>query len=376
MSQRNNDTDSFYGWIRGNKYSVYIAVFCAVLPLVAPLFIELVYKLLVKTGGIGNSYWKSLLEHQFLFQAVNIFFIIFALYKLTRMKFSQDRTREREKKLHQYVTDTFGPNSSLARNSEENLFKRINTGLKQFYYSWVCVWSIWLIMYIIKLIYTFYQVNEELYCKGTEYTLLFRIDNFLENTLNMIGSCVMFFIYMDITVSTVNVGTLTGKRHSNLQVGVFCMIFIGTLISIVDLFSIIGCTDYDKTQFYLRLYIGLIASIAIMAVLGRLNTSYLQIPQPFMMSLYLYASVQIFYPLVYKMSNAKDDYYIYFLTPYLTICLDVLAFLGKVALLLVLLWIAKKNRFLFFLLHKANSLSDASFMIDQFNKFYGNGSME
>lgn len=368
MNRIDDNTDSFYGWIKENRYSNFLAVFCAVIPLLAEPFLGLFQNRFLWPEEEWGNYWKKLFEYQILFQVVNILFISYALYKLTRMRFLQVRTVDRENRLHKYVTDTFGPNSTLARNTSEDLFKRINTGLKQFYYSWVSVWSIWLIMYIIKMIYTFYRVNQEVFCKGNNYEFLFRFNGFLENFLNMIGSFVLFFIYMDITVSTVKVGTLTGKGHSNLQIGIFTMIIIGTCISMVDFFSIIGCADYDKTQFFLRLFIGIIASISIITVLGRMNTSFLQIPQSLMMCLYLYAAIQMFYPIVYKMNNG--NYYIPFVTSYLMTCLNLFVFGGKIALFLVLLWIAKKNRFLFFLLHKANSLSDASFMLSRFNKSY------
>lgn len=184
----------------------------------------------------------------------------------------------------------------------------------------------------------------------------------------MLGSFVLFFIYMDITVSTVHVGTLTGKGRGNLQIGVFFMILIGTTFGLIDLFSIVGCADYDRTQFFLRLFIGVIASMSIIMVLGRLNTSYLKIPQFLMMCLYLYATVQMLYPLVYTTSSGH--FYVEFVTPTVTIVLNLLVFCGKVTLLLVLLWIARNNRFMFFLLHKANSLSDSTFMIRRFNKYY------
>lgn len=378
MRQTNDYKDSFYGWVKSNKYPIWPSVFCAFIPLITDQVIGLVKEsssipVASSGGSFTMSYVYYMLEYQIPFQFVNILFIIFALYKLATMKFLQTEDSEKEKKLHEYVTDTFGENSTLARNTPGDLFRRINTGIKQFYYSWVCVWVIWIIMYIIKSIYSFYQINQKLFadellCGCSDYKFLFRIDNFFENSLNMLGSFVLFFIYMDITVSTVHIGTLTGKGRGNLQIGVFFMIMIGTIIEFVDLFSITGCADYDRTQFFLRLFIGIIASMSIITVLGRLNTSYLKIPQFLMMCLYLYATVQMLYPFVYK--TYTGDYYAPFITPRVSIGLNFLAFCGKVTLLLVLVWTAKKNRFMFFLLHKANSLSDSSCMIRRFNKYY------
>lgn len=379
MAQTSEYKDSFYGWAQTNRYFIYLSIFCAFVPLITEQLMGWIkgqpVSQAVPSPHVSHemSYLISMLEHQIPFQFVNILFITFSLYKLARMKFLQVESPEKEKKLHEYVTNLFGENSTLARNTPGDLFKRINTGIKQFYYSWVIVWVIWLIMYIIKSVYTFYLINQELYNKFlytgcSDGQMLFQIENFLENNLNMLGSFVLFFIYMDITVSTVHVGTLTGKGRGNLQIGVFFMILIGTTFGLIDLFSIVGCADYDRTQFFLRLFIGVIASMSIIMVLGRLNTSYLKIPQFLMMCLYLYATVQMLYPLVYTTSSGH--FYVEFVTPTVTIVLNLLVFCGKVTLLLVLLWIARNNRFMFFLLHKANSLSDSTFMIRRFNKYY------
>ena len=207
-----------------------------------------------------------------------------------------------------------------------------------------------------------------------------------------------------------------------------------------------------------------------MAVLGRLNTNFLNIPQWMMISLYLYAAIQVVYPITYdpyyfrpdkqneiatlknglrdndscymtelKYTNRKDTLYYISIqrttdskpdtimsqgVNYLTTCdsfnlkgyicytvpsnkicqlsknkknaeeikkyrsiikkkeklfpyIDILemllfyfALLGKAFLFSVLLWVNRRNRFLFFLIHKANTLSDSEIMLRRFNKYY------
>ena len=46
------------------------------------------------------------------------------------------------------------------------------------------------------------------------------------------------------------------------------------------------------------------------------------------------------------------------------------ALIGKGCLCLVLCWVNQKNRFLFFLIHKANTLSDSEVMLQRFNRHY------
>ena len=50
---------------------------------------------------------------------------------------------------------------------------------------------------------------------------------------------------------------------------------------------------YQEIQYGLRLVISIVGCISLMAVLGRLNTNYLNIPQWMMFALYLYAAVQM-----------------------------------------------------------------------------------
>ena len=45
------------------------------------------------------------------------------------------------------------------------------------------------------------------------------------------------------------------------------------------------------------------------------------------------------------------------------------SFFGKVCLLLMIRWIAKQKRFLFFLVQKANCMSESSFMLRDFIKY-------
>lgn len=360
--ERKHEADNFFSWVRHEKFAIGLAVFCALFPILSEFKWE---KLLVTSESIEPDsflyYVQHIIKNQHQYQIVNILFIFIILFMLTRMKILLSKDHEKVEKLHEYVKNKFGENSTLARNTPEVLFNRINTAIEQFYFSWVSVWTVWLIMYIVKFIFTMYSFQQ----LDLTSQMLFRVDNLLENSLNLIGSFILFFIYMDITVSTVRVGTLTDNGRNTMHVGVFTLILIGTIFFTIDLFSLfLEMSNYHYTQFFLRLCIGIIASMSMMSVLGRLNTSYLRIPQSLIMCLYLYATIQMLYPLTYRGEPFLPS------TELLNDVLGILAFLGKGCLILVLQWITKENRFLFFLIHKANSLSDSNAMLRQFNKYY------
>lgn len=399
------DPNSFGSWFRHEKYVIILTLFCALMPIIisedsgrilASLGIGTDEDDYTLIGVIGRIF-----KYDLQYQIANILFILAALIVLSKMKFIQEKDDEKIKNLHEYAKSTFGQNNTLARNTQEALFARINAGIKQFYYSWVSVWIIWLTMYIVKLVFSIYQASGD-YLTGTPIP---RIENLLENSLNLLSSFVLLFIYLDITVSTVSIGTLTGNGKKTMHVGIIFILLLGAVIFTTDLFSVfIADPLYHDIQFFLRLVIGMIATISIMAVFGRLNTSYLKIPQLLIMCLYVYAAIQMFYPLTYRpeKESSQTTQMIYVQTKSSLISIhgknhsdvpspqkgkgakepdykkigalegiqNTIAFIGKGCLLLVLVWISKGNRFMFFLLHKANSLSDSDAMLRRFKKLY------
>lgn len=400
------DPNNFISWFRHEKYVIILTLLCAIIPIIITEdFGRLLESVGIKTDDDDYSFIGligGIFKYRLQYQVANILFILAALIVLSKMKFIQERDEEKIRNLHEYAKNRFGQNNTLARNTPEALFARINAGIKQFYYSWVSVWIIWLTMYIVKLVFSIYQEVSGDHLAGTPIP---RIDNLLENSLNLLSSFILLFIYLDITVSTVNIGTLTGNGKRTMHVGIIFILLLGTVIFTTDLFSIfIADTLYHDIQFFLRLVIGMVATISIMAVFGRLNTSYLKIPQLLIMCLYLYATIQMFYPLTHKPEKeafqTTQPIHVQVQNSIVNIngtstadvtdtwkerndkkpkdkkkdvleeIQNTIAFIGKGCILLVLLWISKQNRFMFFLLHKANSLSDSDFMLRNFKKSY------
>lgn len=83
-----------------------------------------------------------------------------------------------------------------------------------------------------------------------------------------------------------------------------------------------------------------------------------------MIGLYLYEAVQMLYPLAYD-RNIQIPY-----QKGIEKTMYAFSFFGKVCLLLMIRWIAKQKRFLFFLVQKANCMSESSFMLRDFYKIY------
>lgn len=392
-------TDDFYSWLRKEKFTIVLALVCAFIP-----FLEHIGKLFPGE----NKFFLS--GH--LLEVTNLVFIFVTLSLLIHTDFLINRDGNKKVYLYQYVHKTFGVNCELYRYGDESLFHRMNVGIKQFYYSWIGVWCIWLVLYINNLTYSFLEEWD------SEVGFWFHhVNGFIENTLNLMNSCVLFFIYMVITMSTVNSGNPNDSRKS-MHIGVVCLIFIFAIVLLVDLYSFFIRQEesYAQIQFALRVFIGIVAAISLMAVVGRLNSSFLDVPQWLMIGLYLYAAVQMLYPFTYEKWESGEnkvvmveDTYLQtdslvvqgeqiskelYISPRCVKSNDVIAvekneketllwqedlkknilygisFFGKICLFLMIRWIAKKKRFLFFLIQKAHSLSESTAMWRDFYSVY------
>lgn len=468
---RTNYTDDFSAWLRKDKFTILSGFIFALLPNI----LGIVKQILPNIRFYDNLIWDVLyynLQH-----IVNIGILLWFFIMLTRRSFLMTSDDEKEGSLHEYVKMQFGESSTLAQNTPHNLYERLREGVKQFYYSWMAVWGVWLILYILIFVFSVYKYliarsKGDLIIDLSDMSL-FRMESLLENFLNLVNSFILLFIYLVITVSTVRVGRLAPGSHRVMHSSIAILVFIGAGCFFIDMFSLsqsISGEAYQQIQYYLRLVIGIIAAISFMAVLGRLNTNFLNIPQWMMISLYLYAAIQVAYPITYdpyyfrpdkqneiatiknglrdndscymtelKYTNRKDTLYyisiqrtadskpdtimsqgvnyqttcdsfnlkgyICYTVPSNKICqlsknkkndeeikkyrsiikkkeklfpyIDILemllfyfALLGKAFLFSVLLWVNRRNRFLFFLIHKANTLSDSEIMLRRFNKYY------
>lgn len=363
------DNAGFYYWLRHERFTISLALLCACLPLVLQFVgsIDFPLGLLIQNN----------IDHIYTF--CNVLFICVSLWVLTRKPSLISRETDKSYRLYKYVQRKL-PDSRIAQYEQRALFRRMDLSIKQFYYSWVVIWLIWLIMYIAK-----FACNVTLESVGV-YTLPYA--HFFENTLNLLNSFTMFFIYMVITISTVSSSSEDNMKQ--MHMAVIILIFIGVCCVLADFYTLFFyknyIQDYYEYQFYIKMFIGFIASISMMAVLGRLNSSYLDVPQWLIVCLYFYAAVQMLYPLIFMedvvagLKGAQLPDTLMGVKGFLngmTHMLYFSAFIGKICLFLIIRWIMEKKRFLFFLIHKAHSMLEAEDMLKEFNRYYeGNGEEE
>lgn len=423
---RTYSKDSFYGWLIHEKFSVGLAIFCAFFPILLTSDLGF-FK--VKNAPDTTIAWICKIIYTYPFQVANILFVFVALILLAKINLLIDNDEEKTERLFYYVKEVFGENSTLAQYEPKDLFDRLRIGIQQFYFSWIAVWTIWLALYIVKFVLCIYnehfEQSTQVVAMGCNNEQLFRLGNLLENSLNLLNSFIILFIYLVITIATVRAKTLANTNLRSMSIGFCFIVLLGILYFAVDVFSLfsLNTTDYNALQFKIRFFIGIVATVSLMALLGRFNTNYLDIPQWLMMCMYLYAAIQMLYPythsrnttealpntinvsynainishstinvsydvmnvpqdtikdlrkVVKTLQNATDDSRGAINTsqrPHgdMSQTLFVVAFMGKIGLFFVLRWIAQRKRFLFFLLHKGHTLSDANAMLRKFNKYY------
>lgn len=358
--------DGFYHWLKSQKFTIILSILCACIPFIIPS-IEV---------DSNFSFISKITNNGYLFNICNIIFILITLFSLTRSNFLINKEADKSSRLFKYVKDKLGGNSHMYHYGEQVIFHRMDLSFKQFYYSWIVIWVIWLIMYIGQLIHKLSENQFDNY--------VFYNECLFENTLNLVNSFALFVIYMVITIYTVNTFSIKENRNQ-MHTAIICLIFIGVVLIFFDFHSPNIANgkliEYYKIQFIIRLLIGIIASISLMAVLGRLNSSFLDIPQWLIISLYFYAAIQMLYPLTLleSMTDSSSKFtdisisnkelinkYITVLTKALYVC----AFFSKILLFILIKWIMLKKRFLFFLIHKAHTLAESDNMLIDFNEYY------
>ncbi|MTK52942.1 hypothetical protein [Paludibacter sp.] len=366
-------SNEFGEWIKGQRFTVFLAIFCAILPLLINPFVRL----------LGTPHFLSIIAKDdylgmYIYDICNIMFIVAGLLVVTSSNFLlNSKDYDKAERLTRYVQDKFGSGSSLYLEGREALYQRMSKGCKQFYYSWVVVWIVWLILYIGKLIFII-RMDHFSYSPGLNSIDLYKIQGLFENICNLINSGAFFFIYLVITISTVKQAV---PNHSLKEMHryIIILLFLGLVCILFDFNALFvdGSKSYYLWELVIQLIISLIASISMIAVVGRLNSSFMDIPQWMILSLYLYAALQMFYPLgllnQYVSNEMVDDSSVVALQSALDIIYKgfyFCAFLGKICMLLTIKWIMSNNRFLFYSTHIAQVLAESEDMMKEFNRYY------
>ena len=350
---------TFLDWLKNNeRYDLVVAGCTLIVPIITLIlnFFSDADNALITSSRYFNF--------ELVLYACHIVFLIFALYSLGRMVIIPEY--DIKNKLYQYVANTFDSDSRIVKFRENRLYRAILTTCKQFLYSWLVIWSIWLLMYSNNFIYKLLGILDFNIVDNDYFE---RSSTLFNNTFNLANSLVFFFIYFVISESSAK-ETMNSASKKTLKDGLLALMIFIVPILFFDYYSLF-CSDYEIMQFYIKLSISIIATVSIIAVLGRLNSSFLLIPQCLIIGLYIYAAIQMLYPFLSANRYINDV----ISTAHMGRALLLVAFIGKICLYFVIRWIFHNNRFLFYIIHKSNSLYESGRMLKGFNMIVKNDDM-
>ncbi len=231
------------------------------------------------------------------------------------------------------------------QETRRRLVAGINFGVYIYFYSWLCVWALWIVMYLCRFLLSLcvdeLQVSQRILAERSQFII--------ENGLNVLTSLILICIYWVMArVGMYVLGIKSGIKYMLAEVGAFAVVAVGLFL--LELYDPIpkGEAFVVTTSIAVRLTgVGLVAAIPLMSVVGRMNSGALRINRFALNGMYLYAAVQIAIPWAQAM------------WPHLGVnhpsqpLRDILmasALIGKLFLYLVVIWTLRRHRYVYYML--------------------------
>jgi len=350
----------FWKLLKNNQRYDFVVAACTIIAMCIPPVIQMI-------NDKDIEFKKALIESIPYLFFIHIIFFIIVLYRMGKSPFILNLNKRPH--LYSYVQRTFTHTTKeqvmkqnvIAKYKEDELFNSINTTIRQFYYGWVIIWLLWLIMYVNKFIYTLLTPD----IPGVIVNpFLIKLSFLIDNGINSINSVFFLFIYFVLSESSTKETRKINKENNEmLKFGFIILAFTVISLMIMDFYSCFS-EKYATMQFWIKLVIGIIATFSIVAVFGKLNSSFLKIPQTLMLLLYIYAASQMLNPFIHKEIFGNKVYDVELLGS----ILFLVAFIGKVCLFIVIQFIFNENRFVFFILQKSDSFYSSKRMFDEFKE--------
>lgn len=269
------------------------------------------------------------------------------------------------------------------RNEEDSPlvdhFTVVRDTVKQFYYCWVVIWTLWILYYGIESI-------DRLLPDATRFTGL-QLHYAFKCVIDFSTSIVLFFLYLILNNVTVYRQKREEANPNEVRYGFMFLMMCICIVGALFLYSF--SVDDEIVAFgymmVVSLALGTFATFVFVILLGKMNSFYLQIPIVLNLFVYFYAILQIFGPLTmladgnayftHKASNGTFLYYFITLSNIrfekINIAFLMVSLFGKFCLTMVLYWIVYKFRFIYFVITKSLSLTETPEKIKVFWRYIG-----
>lgn len=355
------DIESESEWLHSEKVNIFITA-------IIPTFIAFLTALVTIIDKCKMEAAWHIMKSSIFINSMQLVIIVCTIVVIFRIRRKILITKAKRLRLTSYIKEK----CNLRDQSEENVNYTLDvTGkiLKQFYYAWIALWTIFFIYYSGSLCFAILKsVDFNCYSKGLQIL----IENGYNNLFNYLSSTAMFVLFIILNSTTVSLHER--KTGRGLISAVLFIVFFGCTILLPTLFSFSLCwMSYFKMQLLISIILGIYSAFSFVLVLGKLNSD-LQIPRYIFYWLYMYALMQTFQFLFTFISINKLYCWgtFYDFPHYLEVfemTFQYITLIGKVSLSLTLLWIAYDSKIIHFVIEQSQAITELTYRKDVFRTY-------
>lgn len=377
-------------WLRSEKVNIFITAFVS--PLLA--LIGTIVKAIIQNENLILTITDTIKKEWFIdsMQLLTIVCTILVTYRLRR---SIRVTKLKKRRLFTYIREKCNLRNQCVANVNSSLHI-VEKTMTQFYYAWIILWTVFFIYYGCSLCFHLFDEIKIFFIDENKKIF---IQNGFNNFFNYLSSTIMLVLF--IILNSVTVSLKDRRNRNGLVSSVIFIVFFGCVILFPTLYSFsLYSWSYLKLQLFISFILGLYSAFAFVLVLGKLNTN-LQIPRFIFYWLYIYALTQtlqflfIAYPgLEHTICSCND---LHIRTNYDCLCADpefhtcncdssiigqfagylnklkivfqYITLIGKIFFSLTLLWIAYESKFIYFVIHQSQAITDMPYRTSVFKTY-------
>lgn len=349
-------------WLDSEKVNIFITA-------IIPTFIALLTALVTVIDKKSVHSLKMLMMNDIFIYSMQLVVVCCTIFVIFRVRRKILVTKMMDLRLSSYIREkcNFRDQSD---DSIKSFMAVISKTMKQFFYTWIALWTILFIYYSGGLWFTIFDVVK---FENIDRGVIGQIINGYNNFFNYLSSTALFLIFIILNSVTVLINDRKkglGLIYSVILIVVFgCMILLPTLYS----FSLFGMS-YFKMQLLINIILGFYSTFSFVLVLGKLNSnSSLYIPRCLIYGLYVYAIIQMFH-FLFLFVPYRDNFggtFVVF-SIYLTkieLIFKYITLIGKVCLSLSLLWIVSDSKIIYFVIQQSQALIEAAYRKDVFDTY-------
>lgn len=249
-----------------------------------------------------------------------------------------------------------------ADNTSHAAVSVVRITVRQFFYIWIMVWTVWLLYYMADWYYWSGWTNRKDAVLVTNMTGI-------KSLLDFLGSTLMFMLYLVLNEYTVHIENRSRKQGINLLYnGIYILALF--LICLLLFSTYASCPTLNIVySLYVKVILSTFSCISFALVLGKFNSHYLNVPRFMMLSLYFYAVAQAFSFLVGDPSSAEKVILFSCLNPYANEVIPWITICGKIMLLITLSCILDEKRLIFFIVRRSLSMTKVNDQLSEFNRY-------